>query len=245
MNDKLITKLSKLHLDKLARSAFDLFNIVKWHIIRDTLGTNSRILNKYISANTQQKLHIGCGTNIIDGWLNTDYYPKPLTIFHLDATKPFPFADRQFKYICSEHMIEHIPFPYGIKMITECYRVLSLHGKLRISTPDLGFLIDLCRNDKNEVQHAYIEWASNEKINYVPFADEAFVINNFVRDWGHTFIYNEKVLRYLFEQAGFANITRCAINESSDEALRDLENFKRMPEGFLQLETITLEGTKQ
>ena len=77
-----------------------------------------------------------------------------------------------------------------------------------------------------------------------PFCDSTFVINNFMRDWGHLFIYDEKILRYSLEIAGFENITKCDLNNSEVDALRNLENEKRVPEGFLQLESLTLEGTK-
>jgi hypothetical protein len=71
------------------------------------------------------------------------------------------------------------------------------------------------------------------------------VINNFVRAWRHTFIYDEKVLRYSLEQAGFVELAKVSLNESNDVALQDLENERRSPEGFLRLETISFEGTKR
>jgi hypothetical protein len=58
------------------------------------------------------------------------------------------------------------------------------------------------------------------------------------------FIYDEKTLRSSLEKAGFADIVRCDLNESKDESLRKLENENRMPEGFVKLESFTLEGTK-
>jgi len=42
--------------------------------------------------------------------------------------------------------------------------------------------------------------------------------------------------------AGFANITEHLIQQSDDPELCNLENDGRMPAGFLQLETMTLEG---
>lgn len=45
--------------------------------------------------------------------------------------------------------------------------------------------------------------------------------------------------------AGFAKITKCDLQESQDAALRNLANETRMPPGFLRLETLTLEGSKQ
>jgi hypothetical protein len=47
------------------------------------------------------------------------------------------------------------------------------------------------------------------------------------------------------EKVGFQEITRCDLNASEDEVLRNLENEKKIPEGFLRLESLTLEGTKK
>jgi len=62
--------------------------------------------------------------------------------------------------------------------------------------------------------------------------------------WGHSFIYDEKILRFSLEDAGFANITRCDLSKSEHAALTDMENEQRMPDGFLRLESLILEGTK-
>jgi hypothetical protein len=79
---------------------------------------------------------------------------------------------------------------------------------------------------------------------YAPYVADTFVINNFVRAWGHTFIYDEKVLRFSLEQAGFSQVDLCRLNESEDRVLQDLENEERMPVGFLRLESLTLEAKK-
>lgn len=189
-------------------------------------------------------LHIGCGGNIIDGWLNSDFKPVSDNILHLDATKRFPFENDIFDYIFSEHMIEHISYINAFVMLSECQRVLRNNGKIRISTPNLQFLIDLYQGNKTKLQIEYIKWATDRFVKYSLYPDDTFVINNFVRDWGHLFIYDEKTLRSLLERAGFTKITKCNLNESEHEPLRNLENIKRMPEGFLQLESLTLEATK-
>jgi predicted SAM-dependent methyltransferase len=149
-----------------------------------------------------------------------------------------------FDYIFSEHMIEHISYSNGFAMLSECHRVLKNNGKIRISTPDLQFMINLYRDNKSELQIEYIKWAADRFIKSAPYPDDTFVINNFFRDWGHLFIYDEKTLRSSLERAGFTDIVRCELNESKDEALQNLENEKRMPRGFLKLESFTLEGTK-
>jgi len=202
------------------------------------------IIENYLAKHKERKLHIGCGRNIRADWLNSDFYPRSGDVIHLDATGIFPFDNDTFDYIFSEHMIEHVSYLNGFKMLGECHRVLRNNGKIRISTPDLQFLIDLYRADKSGLQIEYIKWATDNFIEGAPYYDDTFVINNFVRDWGHLFIYDEKTLRISLERAGFTNITKCELNESKDEALQNLENEKRMPKGFLKLESFTLEGTK-
>ena len=70
------------------------------------------------------------------------------------------------------------------------------------------------------------------------------MVNNFVRDWGHLFIYDRTVLRDAMIATGFENVVDCELNESAHETLRGIEHAERAPEGFVRLETMTLEGTK-
>jgi predicted SAM-dependent methyltransferase len=202
------------------------------------------IAARYLAQSNEPKLNIGCGDHLLAGWLNTDHDPQLPMVMYLEARHRFPFKAETFDYIFSEHVIEHISYWDGLNMLTECFRVLRRSGKIRISTPDLAFLIDLTRSDKSELQRAYIKWAANTFIPGAPDDNEAFVINNFVRDWGHTFIYDEKTLRGAMTEAGFKSITKCDQHESEHTALRSLENEKHLPSNFLRLETLTLEGNK-
>ena len=202
-----------------------------------------KLIEDYFRAAEVRKLQIGSGDNNLAGWLNSDFFPRAPGVLHLDSTQRFPFADAQFDYVFSEHMIEHVPYERGRHMLSECARVLKPGGKIRISTPNLAFLIDLYHPTKTELQRSYIEWATDQFID-APYYEDTFVINNFVRDWGHQFIYDEKTLRASLVAAGFQGITRCQIGESDDEALRNLENTGRMPDGFLELETLTLEASR-
>ena len=198
----------------------------------------------YLTESDAPKLNIGCGYHLLNGWLNTDYSPQLPMVMYLDAKQRFPFNEETYNYIFSEHVIEHISYQDGLKMLRECFRVLKQSGKIRISTPDLAFLVDLTRPDKSDLQRAYIKWSADTFIPGAPDDNEVFVINNFVRDWGHAFIYDENTLRGAMAIAGFRMITKCDQHESEDAALRNLENEEHLPPGFLRLESFTLEGTK-
>jgi len=208
---------------------------------------DQEIVRRYFSETTTPKLHIGCGKHTLAGWLNTDSYLQDpsLPVYLLDASKRFPFADGTFAYVFSEHMIEHVSYPAGRHMLSECLRVLEPGGVLRVSTPDLDFLLDLRRPDKSPLQREYIQWAAETSTPNVPDpTNEVFLINNFVRDWGHTFIYDERTLRQSLQLAGFGQLRKCELQESPIECLRNLENEARMPPGFLRLESMVLEAIK-
>ncbi len=203
-------------------------------------------VERYLAEHATRKLHIGCGDNLLGGWLNSDFPARSNAVLSLDATETFPFQEGTFDYVFSEHMIEHVPHAKGAAMLAECHRVLKGNGKIRISTPDLRFLVELyiCGDRRSELQERYIKWATDSFVRGAPYYDPVFVINNFVRDWGHLFIYDEKTLRASLERAGFTGIVRRDLNQSPEAALRGLEFERRLPEGFLQLETVTLEATK-
>ena len=111
--------------------------------IRFFTRRDRKVIKFYLNSINVKKIHIGCGTNILKGWLNTDYMPVSNEVILMDATQKLPFENNTFDYVFSEHMIEHITYTQGGLMLSECFRVLKSGGKLRVSTPDLRFLFSL------------------------------------------------------------------------------------------------------
>jgi predicted SAM-dependent methyltransferase len=163
----------------------------------------------------------------------------------MDATSRFPFPDNTFEKIYSEHMIEHLSYENGKKMIAECYRSLKPGGIIRVSTPDFAFLIGLYNNPTLPLHDRYIRWSSETYLhNRVPIKP-IFTINNFVRDWGHLFIYDFETLCQTLASHGFVNIRKVEISKSDHTDLSGLENERRMPPGFLALESLIVEADKK
>jgi predicted SAM-dependent methyltransferase len=188
------------------------------------------------------KVQIGCGDHPLPGFLNCDIAPCRPDIIYLDATERFPFKDGEIDRIFSEHMIEHVPLAGGVVMLAECYRVLAPGGRIRISTPSLEFLFGLKLAPTEETK-LYVEWACRDFSPGVPRGPET-VINNFVRAWGHQFIWSRDLLAAEINRAGFREGRFWPVGESDDSELRNLENVDRMPRSFLQLETMTIEAEK-
>jgi SAM-dependent methyltransferase len=108
--------------------------------------SDPQTIREYLEAHTVRKLQLGAGANNVPGWLNSDIMPEGGSIY-LDATGTYPLADGSFHYIFAEHLIEHLSWEDGLKMLKECYRVLAPGGKLRIITPNLSKQIYALQNE--------------------------------------------------------------------------------------------------
>ena len=190
-----------------------------------------------------QCLHIGAEIFAIPDWFNTDLDPRCEGIYYLDATLPFPFPSGSFDFVFSEHMIEHIPFADGLKMLTECRRILKPGGVIRTATPNLLNILSLISGGNGH--EAYLDWAVEQfKLPKTPFPKAPGVINHFFRAWGHQFIYEPTMLQMAMEQAGFEGIIQCEIGASCHGALRGLERHgERWTPWINKFETMVLEGT--
>ncbi len=204
-----------------------------------------KLIEDYLQKNQTKKLQIGCQDHPMPDWLNADIEPKSIDTILMDATTTFPLPNDTFDYVFSEHMIEHVSLEGGDKMIQECYRVMKKGGKIRIVTPDLAFLIELYQKEKTQVQEDYLKFSNKYFTKYERPLWDTMVINNFVRDWGHQFIHDEKSLKYLLEKAGFKNFKREKVYESSDPVFQNLEKHAlEITETFNKLESIVVEAEK-
>ena len=203
-------------------------------------------INRYLSSHKIRKLQIGSGKNILEGWLNTDINPgRDSSSVFLDAAKRFPFKDGIFDYVFCEHMIEHMEYKEGLRMLRECFRILKPGGKIRISTPDMRFLIEVYSPRKTELQKKYISWAMDSFMPEMEIKEDVFVINNFFRAWGHKFIYDFKVLQKMMNSVGFTDVSPEKIGKSDDKNLSGLESHGRnIGHEFNLLETLVVEGKK-
>ena len=83
------------------------------------------------------RLNLGCGRNILEGWVNIDWIQLPGIDIVADlgqcATTPLPFADDQVDEFLLSHVIEHIP--QTLPMMQELYRIAKPGAKAWIRVP--------------------------------------------------------------------------------------------------------------
>jgi len=184
-------------------------------------------IKSYLNRQGPHKLHLGAGTNELDGWLNTDLHPVGSMIY-LNSSKPLPFPDASFDYIFSEHHLEQHTFPYAIKLLKECKRILKPDGILRIHTPDLEVLMNLHALKKTSVQEQYIRFIMDTFCGDIQRYDDELVINNAFYNFGHHFLWSERLLTQVLHEAGFKSIKRNGLQQSDHEPLRGIASHAKI-----------------
>lgn len=100
------------------------------------------------------KLHLGCGKNIKDGYVNIDGFVKGDNVVNMDILH-LSYPDDSIDEILAEHLFEHIPFKDEERIFTECFRLLRAGGKLVIETPDMEWLCKQFLEAKDEFSSFY------------------------------------------------------------------------------------------
>jgi len=219
--------------------------LLKRALIPPTLVLRRNRISRYLSSESQPKLHVACGANLLSGWLNTDLavLNRGKTVY-LDARKDLPFANDTFCYIFNEHFISCLTLAEGVHFFAECYRVLRPHGVLRTATSGWPLLVDLFKAD-DMLARRYVEWANKEFLS-TSWNLPCLTINNYVYGFNLRFIYDPSCLAWALSQAGFSEIATANIGESGHIALRGIERHGTVvPDEFNQFETFVLEATKK
>ena len=56
---------------------------------------------------SSKKINFGCGTNVLDGFINVDLIARK-NVYPHNVTNSFPLEDNSIEAIYTEHMIEHL-----------------------------------------------------------------------------------------------------------------------------------------
>lgn len=212
------------------------------------IASNSMVttaVQLYLAGDPPFKLEIGRPRKPKAGWLTVDRDPAPPPLIQLDVSTGTPAPDGSFDFIYSEHAIQRASFQTGLAMLVECHRVLKLGGVLRIATPSLDSLLRVASPGGTLPEKQYLEWSVRLFVSDAPIVTPAFFLNNFMRSWDHTFIYDRETMRRALQLAGFDTVMECEIGQSQHEPLRALEDEERMPPGFLRIEDMVFEAIKQ
>ncbi len=202
------------------------------------------------------KLNLGCGRNVLPGWVNIDNSPSvlltgrpwvkktahalgvitkeqletnwPADIVWRDLTKRWPYGENTVDRIYSSHFLEHLSRDEGEAVLREACRALKPEGLFRLVVPDLVF-------------HAtrYLrKVAESDGVGREPH--DEFLRNIYGaflekrrKGLHHKYMYDWFTLRFLLKSVGFSSVVRQSYQVSADEELARLDN---RPEDSLHID---------
>lgn len=88
-----------------------------------------------------KKLHVGCGTNKLDGWVNIDAVKSCNPDVVHDLSKPLPYADLSADELKAHGVLEHFDKYMRVAIFGDWARVLNVGGTIDIVVPDFKKLL--------------------------------------------------------------------------------------------------------
>jgi len=82
------------------------------------------------------KLHLGCGTNKLSGWVNVDSVAGCQPDLLHDLTAALPYTDLSVDEILAEDILEHFDKYLRFVVFEDWARVLKIGGKITLQVPN-------------------------------------------------------------------------------------------------------------
>ncbi len=184
---------------------------------RNLLEKRRRFLD-FSDKETPYKLHVGCGQNIFDGWINIDIEGgNPDIDLIWDVRNGLPFENGSCGLIYNENVLEHLTSEEGLSFLKECQRVLQVGGILRVAMPSLENIVEKYQSENWQNQD-WLTWPDYQFVR-----TRAEMINISFRWWDHKWLYDLEELNCKLVEAGFITINTAKWGESVTSELLNRE----------------------
>ncbi|MDB6123639.1 MAG: glycosyl transferase family 2 [Pedosphaera sp.] len=155
---------------------------------------------------SHDRLHLGSGRHLVNGWLNVDVCKSDYDIDF--ACGWLPWQNHVFKAIVSQHTIEHLELKTELlPLLCELRRVLKPEGELWLSCPDIE---KVCRS---YMEHRMVDLIAECRTRIPKFslgkAPSSEMINHLFHQNGeHKNLFDFELLSWALKQSGFTQISR-------------------------------------
>lgn len=162
------------------------------------------------SSHVPARLHVGCGRHRLDGWINADIQLLPTVDVVFDAAGTWPL--KEFDAIYAEHFLEHLRLDAAIAFLERSHRALRPGGWLRVSTPNLDWILSTHYDMRAAGEDAAIN---------------AVVLNRAFHGWAHQFAWNQSALEMCLRSVGFETIRWCGYGASVLPVFENVEGHEQ------------------
>jgi predicted SAM-dependent methyltransferase len=208
------------------------------------------------------KVNLGCGPIQPEGWENVDgsirafmasrlpWLDVPLTRLGIwpptefsratrfaNLQKPLPWSDNTVDCVYLGEVLEHFTRTDGVRLLSECFRVVKPGGAVRVRVPDNGrFWRNYVRELDQALARPQEEWTEDHTRWVDMFFHDICVERRITRSYGHyhKWMYDEISLIRTFQRVGFVNVARRDYLESAIPGVKEVESHA----------DLTVEGTK-
>ncbi len=130
------------------------------------------------------KLHLGCGGNKREGWVNIDsveeFYPD---ILH-DISRPLPFEDMTADEVLAEDLLEHFDKYMRFVVFYQWTRVLKINGIITLQVPNF-----------KKILFKYFKFGFNNFVDFI-FGETMLFSEVYIGHFGnHKWGYSVKTLK--------------------------------------------------
>lgn len=146
------------------------------------------------------KLHLGCGTKKLEGWVNIDSVKACSPDLVHDITQPLPYPDLSVEAVLAEDLLEHFDKYMRFVVFLEWVRVLKIGGRVTIQVPNF-----------KKILFKYFKFGYDNFVDFI-FGENLWQSRIYIGHFGsHKWGYSDKTL------AEF--VTTCGIRPLSVEKM--------------------------
>ena len=193
------------------------------------------------------RLHVGCGLELLDGWCNVLYERNMeygqlkkvdgRDVLNYNLLKPWPWPENSVSFIAGGHFIEHLDLNQCIRFSKEAGRVLKSGGIIRLSCPDLEiYARNYIEGNKEFFKNEEIRKACACKSAETP--SQIFAAKAYDSGGTHKWFHDYSSLKSVLQRVGFVNIRKVNRLEGQTPDLEKLELPQR------EIETVYIEAGK-
>ena len=149
-----------------------------------------------MSVNQSVKLHLGCGTNKLPGWVNIDSVAGCRPDRVLDLTQPLPYPDQSVDEILAEDLLEHFDKYLRYVVFGEWARVLKVGGKITLQVPNF-----------KKILFRYFKFGFDNFVDFI-FGENMWRSEIYIGHFGnHKWGYSEESLKGFVSQFGIETLS--------------------------------------
>jgi len=129
------------------------------------------------------KLHLGCGTKKLEGWINIDSVEACQPDLLHDISAPLPYDDMSVDEILAEDLLEHFDKYLRFVVFYEWVRVLKVGGKVTLQVPNF-----------KKILFKYFKFGYDNFVDFL-FGENMWESKTYIGHYGnHKWGYSEKTL---------------------------------------------------